>query len=573
MRNKKIIKIVIPLLTIIIGTYSFATTQKIVINEETFTFDNKNKNIASKFDNNYEITDKYTDENLELKQTITELTKKTTYLLLGEERQNKESSENYYKRHQDYLNLRYNPEVPKDENSILGLDQNSQEYKDDILSGMSVPGMFSKLNELEVKYHSYGEIRVSIINDELIISDITLPSVTMKEQNEKEPRKYDIIQTDLTMHYYYKKLNDEYKLLYLYGETNDEIAEYMEKNDEKIGDLSKDSDYNSQLEDIYDFSKAKNITDNKLKEIYESNKSNIVYLNSIYNTGIVTTANGFFIKEGIIATTYNYIENSLMKAQKIIISDSSGNVYELEGIVTINIENDIAILKLKNQNQNYIELKENIQLQKEDAVITLNSKTGVGLSTSKGIITAIDKNIQTSLPVTEEIQGSPVFNANGELIGMINSKAINTSISFATNIDIIKKYYQKFNEKNYENIKAIPFQELKENYYIKYNNEKEINDISEKKWEEPLMKDVKDTINLKLIKGTYKNKIVSLRYKNDISNYIDTRTFSKEYEERLKSQGYIENNVSDFKTIYTNNKYQIIIMKEFDYLIIVMVEL
>lgn len=573
--NKKNIRIIVSfLLLVAIGTNSLAVTDGISINEETFIFDNKNNNILTNFNNEYSVSNNKNDEKSELKQKITELTKKTTYLLLGEANNVKESSENYYKRHQDYLKLRYDPEVPKDDSTFIGLDVNSEEYKDDILSGMSVPGMFLKLNELEIKYKSYGQIRVSIVNDEIVISTITLPNVQMKEQDSKNPMKYNIIQTDLTMYYYFKKLNDEYKLLYLYGETNNDIEEFMEKVDEEIGSLSKNTEFNSQLEDIYDFSKAKAISDNTLNNVYNENKTKIVYLNAIYNTGIITSANGFFISEGIIATTYNFMEKSLMKAQNIVISDSLGTVYELDGIVTVNDDNDVAILKIKEKNSNYIKINDGKKLEKEDAVITLNSRNGIGLTTYKGIITAIDNNIQTSLTATEEIQGSPIFDAEGNLIGMINSKTLNASISFATTTEILKEYYFKLSNKDFNDIKCVSFKELKENYYTKSNEEKSFNNIPENKWNEySRVENIDENIEMPLVKASYVDGIISLRYKNDISNYIDTMQMTNEYRENLKNKGYEEKNISNSKVIYQNGKYQIIIMTEFDYLIVVMVKL
>ena len=551
-----------------------AITKKIIINDETFSFVNKEEKLSSNFDNRYEISN--TDNNIDnqLDQTITDLTKKTTYLLLGDPNIQNESSENYYKRHKDYLELRYNPEIPKDDNSLIGLDENSQEYKDDILSGVSVPGMFLKLNELDVKYNSYGEIQVSKIDDDNMISIITLSNVRMKEQDSNNPMNYNIIQTDLTIYYYFKKLSNEYKLLYLYGETNDDIQEYINGNGENIGNLTQNQDYNSKLRDVYDFSKADEITDETLNKIYNENKSKVVFLNSTYNIGTVTSANGFFINEGLIITTYNYIEESLMKAQNITISDSLGNVYELDGIVTMNIENDIALLKVKNKNPNYIGFEDINELKKEDAVITLNTKTGVGLNTSKGIITSLDKNMQISLPISKEAQGSPLFNSDGKIIGMINSKVLNSSVSFATKRDAIKEYYSKLSEINYDEIKAIPFEELKENYYIKYNDETTINNIPEDKLKEySNVENIDEMINLKLVKGSYKDDIISLRYKNDITDYIDTMQFATNYIENLKNKGYEEKYISDSKDIYENEKYQIIIMKEFDYLIIIMVKL
>lgn len=569
--NKKYIRIIVSfLLLIIIGTNSLA----ISMNEETFIFSNKNNNILANFNNEYNVSSNENEENSELKQTITDLTKKTTYLLLGEVNNANESSENYYKRHQDYLNLRYNPEVPKDASTYTGLDESSQEYKDDNLSGLSVPGMFLKLNELGIKYKSYGQVMVSIINDELVISTITLPNVQMKEPDSQNPMKYNNIQTDLTMYYYFKKLNNEYKLLYLYGETNNDIEEFMEKVDEEIGNLSKNTDYNSKLEDIYDFSKAKAISDNTLNNIYNENKAKIVYLNAVYNTGSVTSANGFFISEGIIVTTYNFLEKALMKAQNIIISDSLGNAYELDGIVTANEYNDVAILKTKGQNSNYIKINDIKKPEKEDAVIALNSRKGIGLTTYKGIVTATDNNIQTSLISSEEIQGSPIFDGEGNLIGMLNSKTLNSSISFATKTDILKEYYLKFSNKEQSYIECISFDELKENYYTRYNEEKVFNNIQENKWNKySKAENINDYIEMTLVKASYVDGIISLRYKNDISNYIDTMQWASAYMENLKNKGYEEKNISSSKAIYQNKKYQIILMTEFDYLIVVMVKL
>lgn len=573
--NKKIIKVIITLLLLgITGTVSIAVTQKILINNETLSFENKRKDIFSDLDGNYEFISG-NNENYELKQTITELTKKTTYLLLGDASVTFENSEDYYKRHNDYLNLRYNPKIPKNPNSHLGIDITSQEYQDDLLSGVSVPGMFLMLEELGIKYNSYENIRVSIVNNDIAISTISLPNVTIKKQDVDNPMKYIETKTDLKIFYYFKKLNDEYKLLYLYGETNDDIISYSDKSNEKVGELTINDDYNSKLKDIYDFSKADAIKENTLTKIYNKNKQNIVFLNSVYNMGTVTSANGFFINEGLIATTYNYIEKSLSKAQKIIISDFSGNVYTLDGIVTADEENDIAILKVKNKSQNNVEIEKSAKYNIEEAVITLNSNFGIGLTASKGIIISKDNNdIQMTLVETEETQGSPIFNNQGNVIGMVNSKILNASTAFATDAEILEKYYNKFSSENFNDIKYISFEKAKENYYIKYNEEKNINNVPNDKWNEYLkVENAEENIDLKLVKAIYKDGIISLRYKNDISNYVDTMQFASTYRENLKNKGYTEKIISNSKIIYESNKFRIVVMKEFDYLIIVMVRL
>lgn len=567
--NKKIKRLIVPLVILaILGTTSFAAINGIIINDETFLKFNKEKTLLSNFDKSYDVENNLENEDSEIKDKITELTKRTTYLLLGEANSENESSEDYYKRHKDYLELRYNPDIPKNANSEL--DKDSQEYKDDVVSGISVPGMFLKLNELDIKYNSYGRVKVAVVDDKEVISSITLKNIKMKKQSNQDPMKYDIVKTDLKMYYFFKKLNEEYKLFYLYGETNDDLESNI--NEEKRISTTNE-DYDSKLENVYDFSKAKAITDETLKNIYNENKSKVVFLNSLYNSEIITSANGFFINEGLIITTYNFVEKSLVGAQDIIISDTQGIAYELDGIVTMNANNDTAILKVKNKNLNFIQIQDSEKRKKEDAIISLNSKDGAKLTTSRGIIIAPNKSMETSVIATEETQGSPLFDIDGKLVGMINSKTLDMSVSSATDLDIVKAYYEKFLDKKVEEIKSVSFKELKENYYIKYNEEKDINKLQTSKLSEfKGAENIDNLIKLKLVKSFYKDGIVSLRYKNEIYKYIDTMYFAGRFKEELKNNGYEEKNISKTKAIYERNKNKIIIMTEFNYLIIIMVK-
>ena len=77
--------------------------------------------------------------------------------------------------------------------------------------------------------------------------------------------------------------------------------------------------------------------------------------------------------------------------QTIIISDTLGNVYELEGIVTLNQDNDIAILKVKTDKSNYVSYEEVTNIEKGNSVISMNSRTGIGLTSNKGLIISINK--------------------------------------------------------------------------------------------------------------------------------------------------------------------------------------
>ncbi len=572
MKNKIVLSVVLlsicsTLVYALSSNFSFDTSKL------SFTTNSKKKNVISNFNNSYNLSYSLTNENKEIEKKINNLTKKTTYLLFGNFNNNEESIENYYKRKKDFYDLRYNPNIPKDANNITGFDVKSQEYIDDIVSGMAIPQIFSQASELGLIYNSYGDIRVSL-NSNFAISSITLPNVKLKEESKINQMEYEYKETNFVMHYYFKKLGDEWKLYYLYGEDTDDIGEYfneIETNESKI--MSVVPTYKSQLEQIYSFKKLNTVSKEELNDIYNNNISNILFLNSYYNNIVIASSNGFFINNGLVVTTWNFLEKSLVNAQYITIRGND-KTYEIDGVVTANPDTDVAVLKIKDVSSK-VKLGNYKQVQIEDPVITISSKIGTGLIVQTGILTSKDGYLQTSIPLSNTDEGSPLFNINGEVIGFNTSKSTKNSISIAINADVLKEIQNKFNTVDIDEVETISFKELKENYYyIKYNNEKIQNTIPKSKWNKySIIGNVENAIKLELIKASYKDGIVSLRYKNSISKYINGMQLAIDYKENLIKSGYTEILNSPSKCIYKNKDYQVIIMDEFDYLIIVMVKL
>ena len=294
--------------------------------------------------------------------------------------------------------------------------------------------------------------------------------------------------------------------------------------------------YQSQLSTIYSFDKLDKMTESELNNIYNNNQNNVVYLNSYYNNKVVATANGFFINSGLIVTTWSYLEKSLINAQYITIKGND-TTYELLGIVTANPETDVAVLKVESTTS-AVKIGDYKKTNIEDPAIILSSKVGTGLIVQTGIIISNTDYIQTSIPLTNTDEGSPLFNQNGEVIGINTSKTTNSSISIAINSEVLKEIQDKFN--SLDNIDSISFEELKEKYYYENINKENIkNSIPKNKWKKySKIGNIENNIRMELVKDGYKE-------------IIDSTS----------------------KTIYKNNKYQVIIMDEFDYLIIVMVKL
>ena len=255
--------------------------------------------------------------------------------------------------------------------------------------------------------------------------------------------------------------------------------------------------------------------------------------------------------------------------------DSNSNVYEIDGIITANPETDVVLIKLKNKTENTINLSNSAELKTEDPLITISSKSGVSYIIQKGIVISNDGYIQSSIPLSTNDEGSLLLNSEGQVVGMNTSKSTTASISMAINSEILKEAKEKFDNIDFDSIQTISFEKLKEDYYyLKYNNENVINAIPKRVWKKySKIGDIENNIKLELVKANYDKGVVSLRYKNKISDYISGMQLAASYKEQLVKDGYQEILNSSSKCIYQNKKYQIIIMNEFDYLIVVMVKL
>ena len=316
------------------------------------------------------------------------------------------------------------------------------------------------------------------------------------------------------------------------------------------------------------------MTQEELDNVYNQNVKNIVYFNAYYNNYIVGSANGFFISDGLVVTTWNFLEKALINAQYITMS-SNNKVYEIEGIVTANPETNVAVIKVKDTGNSYAKLGDYKTMESEDPAIVISSKLGTGSIVQTGIILSKDGYIQTSIPLSNTDEGSPLINQKGEVIGINTADSVKSSISVAVNSEVLEEIQNKFKDMQHDKIEVIIFDELKANYYyVKYNEENVKNSVPSRKWKKySKIGNLSEKIKLELVKASYKNGIVSLRYKNGIANYISSMQLAADFKEQLVKDGYEEILNTTSKSIYNNKDYQVIIMDEFDYLIIVLVKL
>ena len=404
---------------LVLTTSVYALTNNFNFDSEKLSFSNNSKkdNIVNSFKSEYNLSTAISSKNDEIKKEIVELSKKTTNLLLGDINSKNETSEHYYNRHKEYKELAAYNYFPKDPNSSSGYDESIENYRYVIASELAIPQLFNSFNELGVIYNTYGDIRVTL-NGNLAISMVLLPNVKIKEENKDNPEKYDLKQENLVIYYYFIKIDDNYRLCYLYGEYGDTVQQYFDELESKETKNAKaiSSSYQSDLSNLYNYDKLNSITDSKLNQIYNQNINNLVYLSSYYNNSVVNNANGFFIGNGIVITTWNFLEKALIDSQYISIQDNKSNFYEVDGIITANPQTDIVLIKLKNKVGRTVNLANSSELKTEDPLITISSKSGVSYIIQKGIVISNDDYIQSSIPLSNNDEGSPLFNGNGQVV-------------------------------------------------------------------------------------------------------------------------------------------------------------
>jgi len=132
--------------------------------------------------------------------------------------------------------------------------------------------------------------------------------------------------------------------------------------------------------------------------------------------------------DGYIVTNHHVIEN----ATKVTVKLSNQQEYEAQ-IVASDNRCDLAVLKIEENDLPYSLLADSDQLNLGQEVIAIGNPLGSGVTCSQGIVSAINKEIsidnykmtliQTDAAINEGNSGGGLFNLNGDLVGIVNSKS------------------------------------------------------------------------------------------------------------------------------------------------------
>lgn len=179
-----------------------------------------------------------------------------------------------------------------------------------------------------------------------------------------------------------------------------------------------------------------------VSQIYNTYSGSVVSI-QVSTDNAVGAGTGFVITEdGYIVTCYHVIDG----ANEIAVTFSDSTSYEAT-LVGGDADNDIAVLKIDATGLTPVVLGDSSQLQVGDTVTTIGNALGtLANTTTTGVVSALDRAIemsdgsvinvlQTDCTVNSGNSGGPLFNAYGEVIGIVNAKYSSSGYSSSASIE------------------------------------------------------------------------------------------------------------------------------------------
>lgn len=160
------------------------------------------------------------------------------------------------------------------------------------------------------------------------------------------------------------------------------------------------------------------------KDIIEQNETADNMMINPNLTGRESLGSGFFIRtEGYILTNLHVIEG----AKKITVITNNDKQYDAK-IIGKDKPSDLAVLKIEDKDVkfNAVKFGDANDARIGDIILAFGNPYGLGLSVSQGIISAKSRNIgigeqqyiQTDAAINQGNSGGPLFNLDGEVIGV-----------------------------------------------------------------------------------------------------------------------------------------------------------
>src|SRR5437870_462978 len=173
-----------------------------------------------------------------------------------------------------------------------------------------------------------------------------------------------------------------------------------------------------------------------LPELVRRIKPSAVAIVTFDNHGeSLSRGSGFFIDVDRVVTNRHVIEG----AYRAEVHSSTGNVYPVKGVLAVDAEGDVALLKIDAPASLVRPLSlERTSPQEGESIVVIGNPFGLEGSVTNGIVSAVrdiptfGRIIQITAPISPGSSGSPVVNMRGQVIGVATLQITGgQSINFA----------------------------------------------------------------------------------------------------------------------------------------------
>lgn len=419
---------------------------------------------------------------------------------------------------------------------------------------------FDELKQYNIKDGYISSIKTVPFNDDLMAFAYIKEAKVNNRAN------------DVILAYWLKKNNGDYKVYYPWVTIGEKLEDYFHRlaRDEDNGDVIGDT-YNAMSLESGSLNK---VEDEVLNKLYMNNRERVVQITGLQDGGVNMYGSGFFLREGIVVTTWSLMQQFLSDSDYLYVNDVHGNTYSVEGVVAASIDYDVVVLKLNKEAGQRVSLNASKSLDLDDKVFMINSRNNVGFSINYGTFVALDNGrLQNLLAISSSDVGSALFDKNGDVIGFCVKDQLNSELSYANSTDYLIELQNILINTSFRDINYTDLEIFKERYYLQFEEEKVYNVVSDKTWNKYRdIGKVEEKIRLDLIKASYEDGILSLRYKASNTESLDAFYLIAGFTSELESEGFglVQNYYN--KKVYENKKHRVVIKEDFNYLIVLIME-
>ena len=138
----------------------------------------------------------------------------------------------------------------------------------------------------------------------------------------------------------------------------------------------------------------------------------------------IATGTGFLVSsDGKLITNHHVIEG----AASAVAKSENGGLFPVEGVLVDDPKNDLVVLKLKGKDLSFLPLGDSEKIEVGTRIAVIGSPLGLEGTLSEGVVSAVrdlmgdTRFLQITAAISPGSSGSPVLDANGQVIGVATS--------------------------------------------------------------------------------------------------------------------------------------------------------